>query len=291
MPSNRALSDVLQIDDRVRIDETAGGGVVDTPSGHRVCVTGIELKALLAFQSPNSVLRVLTMARSEQERSKLSDKVSDWIDLGVLRMSRTTHGSTPVVAMTNAECSNVFFIYAGTQGGMMMNPLEFLQKAGLSNQNIVLLRDPSQTWFLNGVCDRINSFRELMAWQSGFLEGAAHADDHYCIGSSMGAFSAVVFGHLLKARAVWSFGLARTTVPVLNSQGDPWDLEKLLCEWNGVSRYYLYFNQSWERDREAAMRLAQLPGVELCPQRGDGHVVLEASGEHWKAPGHLPSSL
>jgi acyl carrier protein len=291
MPSNRALSDVLQIDDKVRIEQTVGGAVLDTPSGNRLCVTGTELNALLAFKTPKTVLRVLTMAGSDEERSKLSDKLSDWIDLGVLRISRTTYDATPVVAMTSAECRNIFFIFAGAQGGMMMNPLEFLQTAGLSNQNIVLLRDGSQTWFLNGVGDGINSFRELLAWQSGFLEGAAHADNHYCIGSSMGAFSALVFGHLLKARAVWGFGLARTTVPIRNTHGEPWDLERLLCEWNGVSRYYLYFNQSWEPDREAAMKLAQLPGVELCPQDGDGHVVLEHLAEIGKLPSIFPRNL
>ena len=288
MATDRSLLEVLKIDDRVTFEETGGGGILEAPAGRRVRVTGAQLKVLLAFKTPTSVRRVLEMAGSDDERSAFANNVNDWIDLGILRASETHHGSTPFVTMTNTKCSNLFFIYAGVQGGMMMNPLEFLEKAGLSDQNVVLLRDASQTWFLNGIGGRIASASELVAWQSGYLEGVAHTKHHYCIGSSMGAFSAVLFGHMLKAQGVWSFGLSRTTVPILNAQGELWNIEKVLSVWNGVSRYYLYFNDSCANDRKAAMRLERLPGVELRPQSGEGHLVLEYLRRIGKLPGMFP---
>ena len=274
MPSSPPFGSVLQLAADVTVVRTADGGVVKTPIGRRVCVTALEFDALLAFRRPISVQRALAFVGSDQARAALYDRISDWLDHGVLRVGRTTHGSTPSVTMTNSESSNIFFVYAGAQGGVMMNPLEFLRQSGLSRQNVVLLRDASQTWFLNGVGDGITTFGELVAWQSGFLEGVGRGVNHYCVGSSMGAFSALVFGHVLKAREVWSFGLARTTVPLRDGDGQPWDLRRLLAEWNGVSRYRLYFNESWARDREAAVSLEHLPGVTLHPQDGEGHVVL-----------------
>jgi acyl carrier protein len=275
MVSERTLYEVFKLDDRITFEEIGSGCTPDGPAGSQVRVTKLQLKVLLAFQTPTSVIRALAMADSDEERSALTEKVNDWIGAGILRASETHHGATPVITMTNSACGNLFFIYTGVQGGMMMNPLEFLQQAGLSDQNIVLLRDPSQRWFLDGIGGRIAGWSELAAWQSGYLEGAVHAKRHYCMGSSMGAFSAIVFGHILKAHAVWSFGLARTAVPILNSEQEPWNLERLLEVWNGVSRYHLYFNESSPVDRDAAMRLARLPGVELHPQDGEGHLVLD----------------
>jgi len=291
MVSDRTLLEILELDDRVTFDETASGGILNIPAGSRVHVTRLQLKILLAFKTPTSVLRASAMAASDEERTELANKLNDWIDLGILRASETHHGSVPLVTMTNTECSNIFFIYTGVQGGMMMNPLDFLQNSGLSNQNVVLLRDTSQTWFLNGCGDQISSSGELVAWLSGYLEGAVYIKHHYCMGSSMGAFPALVFGHMLKARAVWSFGLSRTKVPILNSQGEPWNLETILSRWNGVTRYYLYFNESSAGDREAASRLEELPGVELCPQSGEGHLVLNYLRSTGKLSDVFPRSI
>jgi acyl carrier protein len=273
MPPDDASLTILQIDEGVSIELGSDGGLVSTPSGIHLRVGTLELTALLEFQNPRSVARVHAMVGKELQ-SALIGKVKEWLDCGVLRIARNTHGSKPTVAMVNAKSRRLFFVYAGTQGGVMMSPLEFLRESGLANQNVVLLRDPSQAWFLKGISDRIGSFAELVAWQSGFREGVTHVESVFCVGSSMGAFAAIVFGHALHAKTVWSFGLSRTSVPVLNSEGQAWDLELLLREWNGVSRYCLFFNESWSRDREAAMRLKDLPGVELWPQKGDGHLVL-----------------
>jgi hypothetical protein len=275
MQSERNLFEILKINDRVIFDRSGSETVLELPAGSRIPVTHLQLKMLTEFSKPMSVLRVLAMAASDEERLVLGGHVNRWIELGILQSCQMDHGSTPLVTLRNPESSNIFFIYSGFQGGLMMNPMEFLEKSGLSTQNIVLLRDSSQTWFLNGVGEGIAHWSQLAAWQSGYLEAAAHVRNHYCLGSSMGAFSAIVFGHLLKAQAVWSFGLARTTVPILNERGEPWNLETLLSDWNGTTRYCLYFNDSWNEDKRAAMRLKDRPGVEMYPQRGEGHLVLD----------------
>lgn len=274
MTTEPAARRLWRLDQAVVVEGTIDGGALTTPGLETVDVAPHEFEALLAFRSPRSIDRVLTMT-DEEKRSGLGKQIDRWIEVGVLRAAQATHGSTPVVKMLNGTSSNLFFVYAGTQGGIMMDPLEFLQGSGLSRQNVVLLKDQSQTWFLQGISEQVDSFDALVGWHYGLLDGVGHARQRYCIGSSMGAFSAIVFGHTLGVDAVWCFGLSRTSVPVRNARGEPWDIAQLLVEWNGMTRYHLHFNESSTPDREAAWRLDGMPGVELFPHPGEGHLVLK----------------
>lgn len=262
-----------RVDEAARIETTPGGGVWTLPGRPGVAITPHELEALLAFANPKSIRRVLTMTE-DAKRPALRSKIDQWIEIGLLTAAQPTHGATPVATMFNSASPSLFFVYSGTQGGVMMSPLAFLQESGLSRENVVLLKDPSQTWFLEGISSRIDSWDALIGWHFGLLDGVSHVKRRYCVGSSMGAFAAIVFGHTLGVDTVWCFGLNRTRAPVLNARGDLWDVARLLAESNGVTRYQLHFNESWLPDREAALKLAGLPGVELFPHDGEGHMVL-----------------
>ena len=274
MAPDPEASPLWRLADAAIVEETPHGGALTIPGKGRLFLSQHELNALLAFKNPKSVRRVLALSDDDEARAALRRRVDAWIELGVLKPAQATHGSAPVVTMFDATCPNLFFVYAGAQGGVLVNPLDFLRESGLSHQNVVLLKDPSQMWFLEGISARIDTFATFVAWHDGLLEGATHVRRRFCIGSSMGAFSAIVLGHTLGVDAVWCFGLSRTSVPVRNARGEPWNVERLIAEWNGVTRYHLHFNESWAPDREAAQRLARLPGVELHPHRAEGHLVL-----------------
>jgi hypothetical protein len=49
----------------------------------------------------------------------------------------------------------------------------------------------------------------------------------------------------------------------------------LLANWNGRTRYRLYYAEGFEPDRRAAERIAHCPGVELFPVRGTSHNVFK----------------
>jgi hypothetical protein len=274
MRRESSFLDTFKIDDTVAYENSGPDGFLRMPSGGTLRMTEIQWKVLAEFKRPTTAARVGAIVPSDQERTILRTNLERWIDLKILLPSEMRYGCAPVVMLNNPSCSDLYFTFAGSQGGMMMNPFQFLQETGLDRQNTVLLRDPYQTWFLNGIGGEMGSVRELVAWQLGYVKGQAHVANHYCLGSSMGAFSAVLFGHFLKATAVWAFGLTRTTVSLFDNAARSWNLETMLAEGNGVTRFYLYFNESWTEDREAAHRLRHLPGVELRPQSGDGHLVL-----------------
>jgi len=51
------------------------------------------------------------------------------------------------------------------------------------------------------------------------------------------------------------------------------DLGDLLREGNGVTEYRIFYNETWDSDREAAEHISDCPGVRLFPQPGEGHGV------------------
>jgi len=57
------------------------------------------------------------------------------------------------------------------------------------------------------------------------------------------------------------------------------DLAKLLAKHNGRTRYKIFYCDGNVRDRNYAERLRHLPGVELCPQPGHTHNVIQAINE------------
>jgi acyl carrier protein len=100
------------------------------------------------------------------------------------------------------------------------------------------------------------------------------ADELYCLGTSMGGYAAMLFGHYLKADIVHAFG-AQTVIDLkavrLADKDVPEshrDLAVLLEQWNGRTRYKMYYNEGYEPDRIAAESMAGIEGVELFPLPG-----------------------
>lgn len=112
-----------------------------------------------------------------------------------------------IVASTRENCSQMFFIFTGAfQNVAGMSPLDFLQKTGLANRNFIVFRDPYRMAFRRGISDEVPDFPTLLGWQRQYLEGLPHVRDVYSLGVSAGAIPAMLSGHHLAARTVWSFG-------------------------------------------------------------------------------------
>jgi hypothetical protein len=57
------------------------------------------------------------------------------------------------------------------------------------------------------------------------------------------------------------------------------DLARLLAQHNGRTRYKIFFCDGHARDRTYAARIQGLPGVQLCPQPGTTHNVIQTIHE------------
>ena len=177
------------------------------------------------------------------------------------------------------ECSQLFIICCGQAGRVMMHPMEFLKETQLLSRNLLIIRDVAQTCYQRGVSDEARDIPALIEWLRQRVQALPHIKSVYCVGSSGGAYMAMLAGHFLKADAVWAFA-----PPVrlrVDGEGnldyvDPRfaDVAAILAEGNGVTRYRVYFNEGYEPDLESCSLLSDTPGVQLFPQAGGGHGVV-----------------
>jgi pimeloyl-ACP methyl ester carboxylesterase len=75
----------------------------------------------------------------------------------------------------------------------------------LKKNNHIILIDRFKKFFLAGIDGYFENFRDLLYWLKSQIEKLA-PKKIVVIGCSLGGFSAILFGHLLNAQFVYSFG-------------------------------------------------------------------------------------
>lgn len=193
---------------------------------------------------------------------------------------RIVHGT-----LVRKHCRQLFFVFAGSGGQIMMDPSGFLRASGLLRRNLVLLRDAAQARYRysRDVADLLG----LVEWQRSKLAELDHVTEVHCLGASLAGYSALVSGHLLRADGVWAFA-PPTALAAPDVRPEYRDLALLLARWNGKTRYHVFYNERCRSDREAAHRLAGCPGMELHPEDGDDHLVLRRLVESGRLVRVLP---
>ena len=177
-------------------------------------------------------------------------------------------GPTDIPVHVRETSDRLFFVYTGQAKSLLMNPQTFCQKAGLFDHNLVVFEDPFVAYYAKGVSDSVNTFEALLDWERGLRQRLSHVRRTFCLGTSMGAFAAILHGHALCAEVVWAFA-PKTIIdnaPSAVESAQPTDLKAVLDNSNGVTRYELYYNDGFVADRESALRLGQCDGVVLKPQ-------------------------
>jgi hypothetical protein len=159
-------------------------------------------------------------------------------------------------------------------------PMRFLRLTGANKRNLSLLRDPDANYYHGKLHPDYPDIEASIERQRQIKRECAHATEYYCSGTSMGGYASILFGHYLEADIVYAFG-AQTRIkpeavdPALVIPAQHRDLALLLADWNGRTRYHLYYSEGFEPDRTAAERLAHCPGVELFPVPGTSHNVFK----------------
>jgi hypothetical protein len=192
----------------------------------------------------------------------------------------------------------LYFLYAGADRGVMINPAVFLTETGLFDQNLVIVQDRWNAYYQCGVSPELSSFEALLAWQQQVREAMTHIRRVFCVGACMGGYAAILFGHLLRVEEVWAFG-AVTQLPEgvdrrcararaeldgarPSEAGAPWaiapnraDLGMALQPSNGVTRYNLFFHEQYHAHADAARHLASHENVILRPRSGDAYNIVQ----------------
>lgn len=195
------------------------------------------------------------------------------------------------------DSEQLFLLYTGQAQKLMMAPDTFCRAAGLLAHNVVILRDPYMAFYESGISDSINSFEAMLDWESSLVRQLAHVRRTHCVGTSMGTYAALRHGHRLRVETVWAFS-PKTLIPQEpehDADAAHADLKQELERGNGITAYYIYYNERFARDREQALRIESCEGVVLRPQDGDGENVvatLAAAGvlaNVFRAPDETPA--
>ena len=195
-----------------------------------------------------------------------------------------------LVIWERENSSRLYYIFHGMAGGLGIQPLTVLRESGLIQNNLVLLKDYYRFFYQAGLNRDITDVDAIIARLRRCREELPHVRQTFCCGPSSGGYAAILFGHYLKVDVVHAFA----PVTLLNLEDlkrfggskEVWriteehrDLARLLAKHNGRTRYKIFYCDGHVRDRNYAARLEGLPGVELCPQPGTTHNVIQAIHE------------
>lgn len=195
-----------------------------------------------------------------------------------------------LVVWPRENSSRLYYVFHGMAGGLGIQPLTVLRESGLIHNNLVLLKDYYRFFYQAGLNGEITDTEAIIARLRQSREELGHVHQTFCCGPSSGAYAALLFGHYLQVDVVYAFSpVTLINIDDLKRFGgskEIWriteqhrDLALLLANHNGRTRYKIYYCDGHVRDRAYAKRLQDLPGVELCPQPGTTHNVIQAIHE------------
>ena len=172
---------------------------------------------------------------------------------------------------------------------------QFFKSSGLEGASRIILIDPSKLKTLAGLPPDFDSFAQLLE----YLEDCVASIKHKTLivtGTSGGAHTALLLGHLLKADYVVSFSpYPYLTINEFKRMNDPalesmrriiyefdklpmeakqyLDLKDVLCTWNKKTEYYVHVSRYNKWDYKRAVCLKKLPGVKVIGHPYTEHAV------------------
>lgn len=208
-----------------------------------------------------------------------------------------------LIVWARENSSQLYYVFHGMAGGLGIQPLTVLRETGWIHHNMVLLKDYYRFFYQAGLNPKITDVEAVIARLQKCREELPHVRETFCCGPSSGGYAAILFGHYLQVDAVYAFApVTSINLADLERFGgckdisriteQHRDLARLLAKHNGRTRYKIFYCDGHVRDRAYAARIKDLPGVELYPQPGTTHNVIQAiheSGRLREIFGTVPS--
>jgi len=192
-----------------------------------------------------------------------------------------------LVVWERENSSRLYYVFHGMAGGLGIQPLTVLRESGLIQNNLALLKDYYRFFYQAGLNPEITDVDAIVARLRRCREELPHVRQTFTCGPSSGGYAAILFGHYLQVDVVYAFApVTQINLDDLRKYGGRKEVERipkehrdlalLLAKHNGRTHYKLFYCDGHGRDRHYAQHLEHLPGVELCPQPGTTHNVIQA---------------
>lgn len=195
-----------------------------------------------------------------------------------------------LIVWERENSSQLYYVFHGMAGGLGIQPLTVLRETGLIHNNLVLLKDYYRFFYQAGLNPEIKDVDAIIARLRHCQDQLPHIRQTFCCGPSSGGYAAILFGHYLQVDVVYAFAPVTSInlddlkrfgggKDISQITGQHRDLARLLAKHNGGTRYKIFYCEGHVRDRAYAERIRDLPGVELHPQPGTTHNVIQALQE------------
>jgi hypothetical protein len=191
-----------------------------------------------------------------------------------------------LIVWPRENSTQLYYAFHGMAGGLGIQPLTVLRETGLIHTNLILLKDYYRFFYQAGLNREITNIDAIIARLRRCREELPHVRQTFSFGPSAGGYAAMLFGHYLKVDIVYAFApVTLINLDDLKKYGgrkdvsriteEHRDLARLLAKHNGRTRYKIFYCEASTRDRTYAEHLQGLPGVELYPQPGHTHNVIQ----------------
>lgn len=199
----------------------------------------------------------------------------------------------PVSFDLDRASKTLLVAFGGMQGQLGMPPFEFFKASGDIPVKRLFVRDLRQAWYHRGLPGHGDRLEDVAAWLRELVAGNG-VERLVMAGNSAGGYAALLFGALVEADVVLCFA-PQTVIDleVLAAMGDDrWDdqlrdltatgvIEQRFADLSlalprartGATRFELYFDETFDADRQHAERLGSVEGVELHRLQGGAHSI------------------
>ena len=213
-------------------------------------------------------------------------------------MTAESKSRAAVLERNNSKSNQIIQLYAGVQHGIGMPPAEFITRTRTLDRNLIFFRDPCHQFYHGRISVDLCNIDASIRWQKNNLEEKRLEREVYCAGTSSGAYASILFGHYLEVDAVYAFGAVTAIFDelwvdqanIIPLPEKHQNLSRLLENWNGKTKYHLYFAEEFLPDVAQAQNIEGLPGVNLHPLPGRSHSVFDSDEARALLPILFPPS-
>ncbi len=191
----------------------------------------------------------------------------------------------PLLESFNKNSKKLLIACAGLGGRLNVSIDKFLQSACFSDQDSIIIYDPTKRATLGGLDPYFENFEQMVDYLQKIIAEGEY-ETVVTTGTSGGGHTALLLGHLLKAHYSVTFGPSPYfSKKKFKDLGDPgllsmkrvldqfeklpdkiklyFDLDEALSEWNGVTQYYVHVSRFHSVDYKRSLTLSGLPGFSL----------------------------
>jgi len=206
-------------------------------------------------------------------------------------MDKNTHAFLPILSERGTDHSVLIIAFSGGAQKLDVPVHEFFETTKTLGYDRILLWDKYYMYYHYGVDRERRDWPSLLAYLEQEI-ARLQPKKVLCVGTSTGAYAAIVAGHYLKADFVHAFG--PQTKVALDQEGirkarhpihrwrmsisrrvykEALDLVPLLGQFNGKTRYFVHYGSGHQIDKGFAERIAGMPSVITLGYPSDAHAI------------------